>query len=105
MKYLKIFNCFSLIILLASSVFAQESDIKIIRDYNILIDGWIREFEVSKSNPDIIFAVDGKVNVSSSVYKTSNGGETWDKVKGFSQFSMMAIDPVNPDVVFGVPGG
>ncbi|MFC1492314.1 hypothetical protein ACFL6O_00020 [candidate division KSB1 bacterium] len=105
MKSLKLFITLPLIILTASSIFAQNPDNGVIKDFNILINGWITEFEVSESDPDIIFAVERQGNGYTGVYKTSNRGEDWEKVKGITQFQKMAIDPVNPEIVFGVPGG
>ncbi|NJL74861.1 MAG: hypothetical protein HC892_07355 [Saprospiraceae bacterium] len=78
---------------------------------------WARaEIAVSLSNPNIIYAIGSISGSASSVYKTSNGGTTWQnlgKVGGVEDFTNgqawydleIAVDPFNPQHVIagGVP--
>ncbi|MFC1565250.1 hypothetical protein ACFL6G_09960, partial [candidate division KSB1 bacterium] len=82
----------------------QDQSDNIIRDYKILMDGWVTEFEVSKSNPGIIYAMQRSEN-GYFTYKSSDGGETWKKLNTLNYGKEIAIDPVDPDIVFAVPGG
>jgi len=80
-------------------------------------NNWSRaEISVSLSNPNIIYAIGSIGGAASSVYKTLNGGTTWQnvgKVGGVDDFTNgqawydleIAVDPFNPQHIIagGVP--
>lgn len=71
--------------------------------------------DISKSDPEILYAVCDLPNSDVGVYKTTNGGTTWTRTNDGYLYGMMSnfgwyfgqirIDPADPDKVFvmGVP--
>ena len=60
----------------------------------------IYAFDVSKSNPDIIFASIGR----GGIYKSTNAGAHWTKTASFNATSI-AIDDSDPKIVYATQPG
>ncbi|MFC1514098.1 WD40/YVTN/BNR-like repeat-containing protein [candidate division KSB1 bacterium] len=65
----------------------------------VVLKGSTAFFDVSKSDPDYIYAV-----VSGYVWKTENGGENWEKIKSISTIVNVEIDGKDPDIVYAAQG-
>jgi photosystem II stability/assembly factor-like uncharacterized protein len=67
---------------------------------------------ISHSNPDVLYTIytDGSSGGLKGVYKTTDGGDTWDQTNDGTMtgnfasygwwFSRIFVDPTNPDIVF-----
>ncbi|MFC1555977.1 hypothetical protein ACFL67_02735 [candidate division KSB1 bacterium] len=94
MKILKflMFNLF-VFCLFCSGIFAQENEVS----KQILLEGEITNFEISLSNPDILYAIKdynkheleevspGDIQIyvktqESGLYRSNDGGENWEKI-------------------------
>jgi photosystem II stability/assembly factor-like uncharacterized protein len=83
-----------------------------IDDFSETAQPTFRSFAVHPHNSNIVFLAaeiedefDGETRSYGQVYKTTDGGEHWQKVLEASNlFRPIVIDPVNPDVVYAVTG-
>ena len=65
-----------------------------------LISGEVADFTVSKTDPSVIYL--GIQENSHSVYKSVNGGKTWDRIHYFDHTKSLDIHPTDPDIfVYG----
>jgi len=67
------------------------------------IGGRTRAIVINPDNPDIIYAA----GVAGGVFKTIDDGQTWNPTSDFLSniaFSTLAMDPTNPDVIYGGTG-
>ena len=71
--------------------------------------GTIGAFGVSESNPDVVYVgtgeypIRGNVSAGDGVWKTTDGGKTWNKVlfrNDSTGISDLVVDPSNPDVLY-----
>ncbi len=104
MKRLLILISAILYLLTAVSGFAQNSDNNIITEYKVLSNGWITNFAVSVTNPDVIYAMQHS-KTGYFALNSGDGGENWKKLREPGYSKEMVIDPVNPMIAFMVPGG
>ncbi len=69
---------------------------------------WIDVIAVHPANSDIIYAgssQDFSSGIVGKLFKTTNAGITWDTLLVGGSYSGVAIDPINPDVVYALPYG
>jgi hypothetical protein len=59
--------------------------------------GFLPGFAIAASNPSILYASDG-----SNVYKSTNAGGQWTEVGTGAGVRFVAVDPANPQTVYGV---
>lgn len=65
-----------------------------------IFNGTITCFDVSKSNPDVIYVAKS----GSGLFKTEDGGKKWKKVSS-KNFAGISINDRNPETVFAFEGG
>ena len=56
---------------------------------------YVRDIEISSSNPSIIYAA------GNGVYRSTNSGVSWDSA-GENSFLLIGVDPLNSEVVLGI---
>ena len=62
--------------------------------------------EMHPTNPAILFAAAGNCTVkppgseTGAIYRTTDGGERWEKVLGRDRFSVVTLSPSNPKVIY-----
>jgi photosystem II stability/assembly factor-like uncharacterized protein len=68
--------------------------------------------EMHPTNPKILFAAAGSNawsyppnNFKGRIYRTTNGGESWEEVLSDDIFTVVTISPSNPNVVYAGSGG
>ncbi len=78
---------------------------------------FIGYLEMHPANPNILYAAAGGVNVWADeivhftdnylggIYRTTNGGESWEEVLGSGMFNLVTVAPSNPDVVYAGHAG
>lgn len=60
----------------------------------------MRYFDVSKSDPDVIYALS-----SGKLMKSTNAGEKWTEITSISKIVTVEIDRDNPNTVYAAQGG
>lgn len=66
----------------------------------IILKGIMRYFDVSKSDPDVIYALS-----SGKLMKSINAGEKWTEITSISKIVTVEIDRDNPNTVYAAQGG
>jgi len=66
----------------------------------IILKGTMRYFDVSKSDPDVIYALS-----SGKLMKSTNAGEKWTEITSISKIVTVEIDRDNPNTVYAAQGG
>ena len=62
--------------------------------------------EMHPTDPNILFAAVGNDTMATyygkdgGIYRTTNGGESWEKVLGNDQFNVVTISPSNPNIIY-----
>lgn len=67
---------------------------------DIVVKGLTNFFDVSKSNPDIVYALTG-----GELKKSVDAGKSWTEIKSISKIVTVKVDPNNPDIVYAAQGG
>ncbi|MEN8230341.1 MAG: T9SS type A sorting domain-containing protein [Bacteroidota bacterium] len=63
--------------------------------------------EMHPEDPQILYAAAGNYSYGDSgqVYKSTNGGDSWEYMLGGGCFSVVTVSKSNPDVVYAIDGG
>ncbi|MFC1477540.1 WD40/YVTN/BNR-like repeat-containing protein [candidate division KSB1 bacterium] len=81
--------------------FTHEAESYSSNNGNLILKGTIKSFDVSGSDPDIIYAVTG----SDGTLKSVNAGKSWKKVTSLKSITKIEIDANDPDIVYATQGG
>lgn len=74
--------------------------------WQVVESGRWRDIEFKPDNSNILYAAKQESNGGSSVYRSTNGGATWDNINngmsGSRYRPLIAVTPANPNVVYAV---
>jgi len=92
----KTFSLAVCILFLAAGAHAQSASYS----YQTILKGNISYFDISASNPAVMYAG----NSASGVYKTTDAGDSWNKVYA-KKFIALAVDKTSSDAAYAIEGG
>lgn len=70
-----------------------------------ILEGDVKNFDVSKTDPEIIYAIPATKVIQGELFISNDAGKTWASAGAESLMESVVIDEKNPRTAYTTPGG
>lgn len=74
-------------------------------DIHTILEGNVTNFDLSKTDPEIIYAIPSTNVIQGELFISADAGKTWASAGAESLMESVVIDEKNPRTAYTTPGG